>query len=254
MNIYMYIVIAIVVLIVLGEILYVGYPIYAAIQEGKILMAEAVPYEQHPQSLASASTTASSSIQQILVTGDSTAVGTGAKDNKNSTGGRLGAVYPNAELTNVSENGLKLYGLVSKLNALPTNSHYDLVLIQIGANDVVRFTPLTQVQSELDTVLNWASIHSTHTIVLTAGDIGLSPVFKFPLNIFVEQRTLKVRKIYMQEIAKYPSISYVDLFKYRQDEPFNTNVPLYYAPDHFHPSDAGYGLWFQSVQAKLPAE
>ncbi|MBA3788875.1 hypothetical protein H0X32_00575 [Patescibacteria group bacterium] len=231
----------IVVVILLSYIVYVGYPIYQAVQHEKELMNEAVPYEQHPVNATGS----------FLVAGDSTAFGTGTRDSKNSTGGRLGAQYPMANIRNVSKNGLKLQGLVEKLNVLPTTTHYDVALIQIGANDIVGFTSYADIRSRLDSVLEWATIHATHTLVLTAGNVGLSPVFRFPLTWLYTNRTLQVRQTFMTEITKYSNISYVDLYKNKADEPFNKNVPLYYAADHFHPSDAGYGLWYQSISATL---
>jgi lysophospholipase L1-like esterase len=224
-------------------ILYVGVPIYQAIQEGKQLMSQAVPYEQHPVQPT----------QYFLVTGDSTAVGTGASTSTESTAGRLGQQFPSADITNVSENGLTLERLMQKLPALP-DKHYDLVLIQIGANDIVKFTSYSDVRSRLDTVLNWAQAHSTRTLVLTAGDDGLAPVFHFPLPQIYTHRTLEIRKIFMTEIGKYLSITYIDFYKNKEDEPFNKNIPLYYAPDHFHPSSAGYGIWYTGIQAALASK
>ncbi len=55
----------------------------------------------------------------------------------------------------------------------------------------------------------------------------------------------------MAEVLKHPSTMYVDLFRERKDEIFNTDIPRYYAPDLFHPSGDGYGVWYSSLKALL---
>ena len=224
--------------LVVGYIAYVADPIYKVINQTKSLMVKAVPYEQHPlhPSLS------------ILIAGDSTAVGTGAASNSESTAGRVGAEYPNAEIQNIGVNGLKLAGLLGKFQTMPESAHYDLVVLQIGANDIVGLTPLPQVSNELTQLLTLARAHANQVVVITAGDVGLAPVFRFPLSSLFEWRTLEVRKIFMEETSAYGNVAYVDLFKYRKDEIFNTDISKYYAADNFHPSGAGYGVWYQSMQ------
>ena len=233
--------IIVVVVVIIGYIAYVAYPIYKAIHQTKYLMAEAVPYQQDPPNAKFS----------ILMAGDSTAVGTGAATPAGSTAGLIGAEYPDASISNIGVNGLKLDGLLQKFQEMPTTTQYDLIVIQIGANDIVGFTPLSKVSSELSQGLVLARQHAKHVVVLTAGDVGLAPVFRFPLSYIFEQRTLAVRKIFMSEIAQYQNVSYVDLFKYRNDEIFNTDIPKYYAADHFHPSAAGYAVWYQSIKPQI---
>lgn len=225
----------------IGVTLYLGYPILRAVQASKQLMKDAQPYEQHPESPST----------RILVAGDSTAYGTGAADSRDSVAGRLGQLYTDAEIVNLSQNGLKLEGLKQKL-ASHKEDHYELIVLQIGANDIVGFTPLSSIRTELRDVLEQATLLGDTVIVITSGNIGLSPVFRAPLSNLLSARTRTVRSIFIDEISKYSSIRYVDLYKEREVEPFNKDIPLYYAPDLFHPSGAGYGLWFEEIKLVLP--
>jgi lysophospholipase L1-like esterase len=125
------------------------------------------------------------------------------------------------------------------------------VLLQIGANDITGRTPYDEIRSTLKRVLAQADTLSTKVVVMTAGNVGLAPAFKWPLSSYMTHRTREVRKIFMEEVAKHPNASYVDLFKERKDEIFNTDIPRYYAPDLFHPSADGYGVWFEQLKKKL---
>jgi lysophospholipase L1-like esterase len=226
--------------VIAGIALHAYLPIRRSLAVSKVIQHDAVPYEQHPPHPS----------MYVLVTGDSTAVGTGALEPKLSTAGLLGSQFPTADITNVSQNGLKLEGLEVKLAALPRD-RYDLILMQIGANDAVGFTPQNKIAAELDSVLARAEQLSPRTVLITSGDIGLAPVFKWPLSEIMDARTRTVRKIFIAEAAKYPTVHYVDLFKEAKNEPFTTNIPKYYAADLFHPTAAGYALWYQQFAPAL---
>jgi lysophospholipase L1-like esterase len=223
---------------------YAGY-LYArvaqatSISEG--LIRDAVPYEQHP----------SNATKHFLVFGDSTAVGVGSVPNASSTAGRLGNDFRNADVENVSKSGLKLAGLEAKI-PLVSRDHYDLILIQIGANDITGLTSLSAVQASLTHVLSWASSHSEKVIIFSAGNVGLAPVFGWPLRELYSHRTLEVRDIFMKTAASYPNVSYVDLYRDAAHDQFIKDIPKYYAPDHFHPSSDGYAIWYEGVREYLP--
>lgn len=230
------------VALAVGGFVYLGYPILRAVHASKDLMERAAPYEQHP----------ASATMRILIAGDSTAYGTGAARPEDSLAGRLGADFPQADIENVSQNGLRLEGLNEKLSTLESGA-YDLVILQIGANDIVGFTALQKVRSELVRALDHAEELGSAVVVITSGNIGLSPVFKAPISALLSERTRAVRSIFQEEIAKRQHVAYVDLYKNREDEPFNRDIPRYYASDLFHPSGDGYGLWYQELKPLLPS-
>jgi len=219
---------------------YYIYPIFKAIQMSIEIEENTVAYEQHPENPS----------MRILVAGDSAGVGTGAENSEDSIAGRIGRDYPKADITNISENGITLEQLKSKLYALP-ESKYGLILLQIGANDATRFTSKEKVEKELALVLNYAELHSPSVIVVTAGNIGLSPVFKSPLSNLITSRTLMVREIFIREISERPGVQYVDLFESAENDIFSTDIDRYYAPDLFHPSGAGYGVWYEDIKKYL---
>jgi len=223
----------------------VGYGLYVwgslarSIGISLALIEDTIAYEQHPISPQ----------VRILVAGDSTAVGVGAQG-EDSIAGRIGKDMPDADITNLGRSGTRLAVLLEMLRA-QEGKEYDLVLLQIGANDITGRTSYANIKSRLAQALALASTLSPRVIVMTAGNVGLSPAFKWPLSAYITQRTRVVRELFITEVGEHPGAVYVDLFNEVADEPFNKDVPRYYAPDYFHPSGEGYGLWYQKLRSSL---
>ncbi len=231
------------ILLTLTSVLVIGifyaYPFYRATKVSMQMEERTTPYEQSPTNPS----------MKILIAGDSTGVGTGATEAKDSTSGRIGSLYPNAAITNISENGLKLEGLEQKLSSVTDT--YDLIVLQIGANDIVRLTSFKNIEQRAESVLTLAESRTDKVLVLTSGNIGSSPTFRWPLSALMDYRTKKVRGIFISKISNHPKASYVDLYKERKDDEFAKDPQKYYAADKFHPSSDGYAIWFERMKAVL---
>lgn len=228
------------VLLICLYALYVTYPIYRSLRESKILIRMASRYKQHPTNATT----------RILIAGDSIGAGVGAIDSNQSIAGRIGKEFPQAEVVNISASGIRLKQLNAKIREIPAQ-RFQYVILLIGANDVTHFTKLIDVRSQIQTLLTYASSMSDHVIVMTSGNIGAAPIFRWPISILLSNRTREVRAIFMREVQNWPHASYVDLYKDAVDEPFNTDIEKYYASDYFHPSADGYGLWYKAIQTVL---
>ena len=95
----------ILILLIIGILVFDFLRMYLLFQNTLKLQNNFVPFQKIN----------SSASKKILVLGDSTAVGTGATNNVYSTTGRLSSMYPDAEITNISENGFKIAGLNEKI-------------------------------------------------------------------------------------------------------------------------------------------
>lgn len=191
--------------------------------------------------------------QRILVAGDSTAAGTGAKDSADSIAGRLGRDFPNSNVRNIGANGLKIAGLREKLAALSQDERYDLILLQIGGNDILRFTPRGAFRRELVEALEEAKKRSERVVLMSTGDVGLAPAFSPFFPWFYSMRTRAVRELLIQT-AQEQNVIYIDLFEEKENDPFLKDPKKFYAPDGLHPSGEGYGLWYQKLRAVLVSE
>jgi lysophospholipase L1-like esterase len=221
-------------------ILFLGFPIYLSINISEKIIANTIPFEQHPENPD----------RYILVAGDSTAVGVGALENTKSIAGRLGTQFPNADITNIGVSGARLKDLLLVLNS-KNMKQYDLIVLQIGANDITHFTPYDVVKDEISEILLLASEHSSKTLLLTAGDIGRARVFHWPLSSIITSRTQNVRDIFLEVAAKYKNTSYVDLYLPKEDDPFEKDLKRYYSPDSFHLTGDGYGVWYFFLEKHL---
>ena len=219
--------------------MYLYIPILQAQVIGKSLVAQSRAYTQTPEH----------STMKILVIGDSTAVGTGAPFG-NSVAGYIGNDFPSATLVNDSKNGMKLEEFLTRLKQ-HKGEKYDLVVFQIGGNDIVGLTPPSEIQSLLLQALGVSDTIASTTIVVCSGNVGLAPAFKWPLSLLYEERSRDVFHRYAQTVKEYPSAHYVDLYRNRSDDIFLTDIPKYYAPDLFHPSGDGYAVWYTEIRKTI---
>jgi lysophospholipase L1-like esterase len=221
-------------LVVVGWLMYNLFRVQKLIQVS-VGIQTVDPYEQIPDM----------SSKKILVVGDSTAVGTGSLDPTKSVAGRLGAEYPYATIVNHSKNGRKTGEMIAVVKE-EEGKRFDLVLLQTGGNDIIRFVPLEKVASDVDTLLTESKKLSDRVVLVTSGDVGAAPFFPRPINIFWSRRTSAVRVLFM-DAAKKHDVVYVDLLGYGVDGIFNTDIKKYYSPDLLHPSEDGYGVWYDYI-------
>lgn len=184
---------------------------------------------------------------KFLVIGDSSAVGVGANPQSGSVAGRLAADFPTADVQNIAVSGSKVADALKQLESLPDDQRYDLILIQIGGNDIVRNTPYKDLEQSLPRVLDLAKHHSDHVIQLTSGNVGTSKLLPLGTRWYFTIRTQKVREIFIR-INRDQGTSYIDLYRNKSNDPYAKDPKKYYSPDFFHPSAEGYGDWYSFVK------
>ncbi len=185
---------------------------------------------------------------KILFAGDSTGVGTGSHDNWHTVAGYFGSDFPSAEIINNSYNGRKLHQLLEDLPDHPQH-RFDLMVIQIGANDILKFTPMSHVARDIPLLLAKAKFLAAHVVILHSGDIGQAPAFIWPFNFILTKRTLALRRIY-QQACDQAGAMYIDLYARLHDDPL-VHDAAFYATDSFHPSAVGYERWYQEIRRAL---
>jgi lysophospholipase L1-like esterase len=180
----------------------------------------------------------------LLAIGDSTVVGVGAENPKDSLPGRCSSLL-NASVENYAKSGAVVSDLLSQL-AQAKRARYDLILVQIGGNDVIRLRSLTRTQKVLDDSLCAISARSTRVVLLLAGRIGKAPLFpRFIIGPLLISRAAALRARFI-ESAERRGVLYVDLLL--PSKVFNTDPERYYAKDMLHLSGDGYGVWFAAVK------
>lgn len=222
------------VLILLFELLQMGWRFYI----GRNLSRNAVLFSREdPKATV-----------HILVVGDSTAVGVGANP-KSSIAGRLGEDFPEAEIVNLGKTGVRVKDVEEQLETVK-GKKYDFILLQVGGNDILRFTPLEQLQENTASALKQAKELGDMVILITTGNVGNAPFFPWPIGWIYTERARSAREIFMQT-AKDNGVIYADLFTERKDDPFLKDPKKFHAPDMLHPSGEGYGIWYEKLREIL---
>jgi lysophospholipase L1-like esterase len=183
----------------------------------------------------------------MLVVGDSTAVGVGSPADS-TVAGRLSNEFDFA-VENNAMSGARVRDLKSQL-AKHKRGRYDLILMQVGANDVIRFTPLTDVRRDIVSTIQSARELSDKVVVLTAGKVGDAPFFPKPFGFLWTQRAAEVREHFIAASEAHGAI-YVDLFT--AADPFTSDPRRYYAPDGLHLTGDGYEFWYEETRKAIEA-
>lgn len=226
--------------------LIVAYGIYATIRfrslvkKGASIASNTIPF-QRPLPGAT---------ERILVTGDSSAVGTGARRPEESTAGRLAADHPKAEVVNISRNGLRAAELLPLLESKGKIGHFDIAVVQIGGNDINYGTDLPEIEKSVRGVLSFLREHADKIVLMHSSNQGDSPIFPRIVGIYITHRTRLLRDMYMRIAPEYGA-RYADLFSERADDIWLTDIHRYYAADLFHPGSDGYELWYEAIKKAL---
>lgn len=230
-----YIIGAILILCV-GAVYFESCTFRKRIAKGRKLAEESVPFEI--RSLEAEA--------RLLVVGDSTGVGTGADRPLDSIAGRIYRDFPFVEIINKSDDGAKIRDVLTQLNTIE-NEKFDIVLVQVGGNDILRFTDLDRLKDLITILLKAARQKSRNIIFISTGNVGLAPAFFPPLSWLYTYRTRQVRSVFMK-VSQKLRVEYVDLFKEKKEDPFLTDPEKFYAVDFLHPGSEGYRLWYEELK------
>ena len=224
--------------LVIAYVAYAAYSIRHSASLSVPLIKAAHPYNREDPAL----------VHTLLVIGDSTAVGVGSPA-ESTVAARL-ADYTHASVENYAVSGAVTADLEAQMSHA-RREKYDLILLQIGANDVIGFRSLDTAASQLDTALQKLRRKSDHVMVLTAGNIGTAPIFPRPVGWVMSYRTRALRERFIAECTTRGAI-YVDI--YIRPDPFLGNEERYYAPDGLHLSAEGYAYWFSVVKEYVDSQ
>lgn len=226
------------VLLVLALIfLYYGVSIYAKYQVSKKLIAQAKPFEL----------VTNDETKPLLVLGDSTAVGVGASKPEDTLAALVAHRIGATEVENYGASGARVADLAGQIQKAKLK-HYALILVQIGANDIVRFKSIDDAADELTLALQQLP-HAEKVVVMSAGNVGGTKFFPFFVNPIYTQLNLTYHDGF-EAVVKNAGGVYVNLYQDPSTDPFVQEPDIYLAKDGFHPTSAGYKLWFEEIIEK----
>ncbi len=184
----------------------------------------------------------------MLVLGDSTAVGVGATKSEDSVAGRLARHTHATYVENLAVSGARTADLSRQIDAA-SRARYNIILIQIGANDIMRFKSAESSGERLSRALKTLPQHDK-LIVLTAGNVGGTKFFPRLINPWYTKLTLQYHKVFGSAVLEVGGL-YINLYAEPANDLFITQPLVYFSPDGLHPSSEGYRLWFEKVLDNL---
>jgi lysophospholipase L1-like esterase len=201
------------------------------------LIARVSPYEQLGGGAGS-----------ILFVGDSTGYGTGASRSADSIAGRLGTDYPWYTVSNNSSNGRTIAGAMKVVSGLSKDSHYDLIVLQIGANDMLAGTSATEATQRMLELVEVAQPYADNIVVLTCGNLGGPLLFQGKDGAKFTNTSRAYDDLMMEMVLQYQNVSFVQLFDEPENDPFLAEPQKYTAIDDLHPTSAGYAVWYTKAK------
>jgi lysophospholipase L1-like esterase len=225
------------ILVIAVVLVYDAVSLARALRLGSDLVQQSQAFAQAPQQPAA----------RLLVLGDSTAVGTGAGRPVDSVAGRIGRAFPHLSIVNRGQDGAKTAAVIEQLEDASPRP-LDAILIQVGGNDILWFTPLSRLRTQLQTLLRAAKARTDLVVMMSTGDVGRAPAFPWAIDWYYSWQTRRVRAL-IQTLVAREAVEFVDLYDPRPGNPFYQDPGEYYARDGLHPSAAGYGLWYDRLMA-----
>lgn len=226
----------VILIFIFSWFIYSIYKFFNLLHVSRNLVENSSAYSKTPQMIN----------KKVLFIGDSLGIGVGASTPSNSIAGRFAQDNPQAKIINLSLSGAKIHDGLIIARGLKDIEIYDLIIIQLGANDITRLTSEEEINKDLRELLTIAKLHSKKIVFLTSGNVGHAPIFPFPINYFYTIRSNRLISLF-QKISEENKIPYINLNYNKSEDIFLKNINLYYASDQFHVGDAGYAFWYQKI-------
>ncbi len=177
---------------------------------------------------------------RILILGDSTGVGVGATRPEESIAGLLAADFPDADVVNVSESGAKVATTLAQVRACAEqNLHFDLALLHVGGNDVVRATPTAKLSDDCEQLLDELGRLADRSLWLGPPNLASTPLFTPPFSWVVAARSRAATAIFIECAARH-GITFVNFSSPEHEAQFVRARAEHFAADRFHPSSSSY--------------
>ena len=223
--------------LIIGIISILGVTIYQmTFLKTLYLIARVSPFEQ---TIENAPT--------LLVLGDSTGYGTGATNSTYTVPGRIGNDF-RVSIQNESVNGRTIGELLEDTKDF--NGQYEIILLMIGANDIIQKRNPETVETELRSLVERLSSHTEHLLMISSGNVGGAVRYNETESEEYTELTRKFRSAYIA-VGKSTPLSYIDLFNEPENDPFVLEPESYTAIDGLHPSNLGYELWYNKLKPNL---
>jgi len=190
-------------------------------------------------------------VLRIVILGDSTGVGIGAQRPEDSIAGLLAAEFPQADIVNVSQSGARVAHVASQAGRCARLGwHFDLALLHVGGNDVLRATPIPHLVVASGALMEQMPRLADRTIWLGHLNIGLAPLFPPPYSWLMAARSRAAARVFAA-CAQAHGVQFIDFSSSDHSEHFLRERRDSFAVDGLHPSSAAYRYGYEAARAAI---
>ncbi len=180
---------------------------------------------------------------RLTVVGDSLALGVGATDSSRGFAfdlfRRVRMTRPASEVTNLAIGGATTADVVRLELGRVASTKPDVVLIEAGANDLVRRHATKAFARDFERLVGGVRRASpqARVVLFNVPDISVSPIFEASAKSALHRLAVAYNGS-VTAVARRAGVPVVDLFGFSQRA--RTDPAQYLSTDQFHPSDAGH--------------
>ena len=187
----------------------------------------------------------------ILILGDSTGVGVGASLPEESIAGLLAIDFPRSDIANISVSGARVgdaLAQAARCNSL--GMRFDVAVLHIGANDIVRGTPTEELADSCEKLMLELERLARRTVWLGPPDLSIAPLFRPPYAWVIGARSRAATAVYARSAARH-HVSFVDFSAPPHSIHFRRRRDQHFASDGFHPNSSTYRYAYRSAREAL---
>lgn len=190
----------------------------------------------------------------IAVLGDSTVTGQGLDDVDDSwprvVARRLGDRYQ-VMLRSFAAGGAKSLDVLEHQVPVLEGHSFDLVIVSVGSNDILRMVPVWQFERHLDEIVARLKKVSRSVILFGVGDLGSIPRLPYPIDRIASGSGHLADRVH-RRVAERHDVPKVDQWALTT-EAFNSGLHMF-ANDLFHASPEGHLAWADAVMPTIAFE
>lgn len=206
------------------------------------------PYTQNTHILGD--TSAKTQLKYIAL-GDSLTAGIGSHDYQSTFPFLLARKFEKnfspVKLIILAESGAKTEDVLNSQLPKIFPGNPDYITLLVGINDIHNFTSLEKFNQDYSQIITQLITKTrAQIIVINIPLLGSGKLFNPPFKFWFDYKTKQYNKI-ISRIIKDKPVKYIDLYT-KTKQQFWLNSVLY-SSDQFHPSEQGYKLWADLINA-----
>jgi lysophospholipase L1-like esterase len=183
----------------------------------------------------------------VVWLGDSTGAGIGATRLPGTLAEQTASdIGRPVTMTVLAKSGDTVADVLRNQLPLVAAAHPTVIFITVGANDTTHLTSRSAFRRDYEHVIAGLPSDVRAIVLLGVPDMGAPPRLAQPLRAVAGWRGRMLDADVRHLAARTPKARYVDIAG-KTGPAFRQHPGTYFAPDRFHPDDAGYALWAKAV-------